>query len=76
MFEALFTLLLFDIQNPNQLVSKSITFSAKHYTCEQMIKKHTIMLPLDNSGGKHYFYTKTDKKPVIGYICPDKQNDK
>ena len=34
------------------------------------------MLPLDNSGGKHYFYTKTDKKPVIGYICPDKQNDK
>ena len=71
MIEALFTLLLFDIQNPNQLVSKSISFSAKHYTCEQMSKNHTIMLPLDNIGGKHYHYTKDGKYAVIGYICPD-----
>ena len=71
MIEALFTLLLFDIQNPNQLVSKSISFSAKHYTCEQMSKNHTIMLPLDNIGGKHYHYTKDGKYAVIGYVCPD-----
>ena len=71
MIEALFTLLLFDIQNPNQIVSKSISFSAKHYTCEQMSKNHTIMLPLDNIGGKHYHYTKDGKYAVIGYICPD-----
>ena len=71
MIEALFTLLLFDIQNPNQLVSKSISFSAKHYTCEKMVKNHTIMLPLDNIGGKHYHYTKDGKYAVIGYICPD-----
>ena len=71
MIEALFTLLLFDIQNPNQLVSKSISFSAKHYTCEKMVKNHTTMLPLDNIGGKHYHYTKDGKHAVIGYICPD-----
>ena len=71
MIEALFTLLLFDIQNPNQLVSKSISFSAKHYTCEQMSKNHTIMLPLDNIEGKHYHFTKDGKTPVIGVICPD-----
>ena len=71
MIEALFTLLLFDIQNPNQLVSKSISFSAKHYTCEQMSKNHTMMLPLDNEGGKHYHFTKIGKMPVVGVICPD-----
>jgi|TARA_Y100000031_G_scaffold1128_1_gene1416 hypothetical protein len=71
MIEALFTLLLFDIQNPNQLVSKSIQFSAKHYTCEQMVKNHTIMLPLDNILGNHYHFTKIGKIPVIGVICPD-----
>ena len=71
MIEALFTLLLFDIQNPNKLVSKSITFSAKHYTCEQMVKNHTIILPLDNILGNHYHFTKIGKIPVIGVICPD-----
>ncbi len=71
MIEALFTLLLFDIQNPNQLVSKSIQFSAKHYTCEQMVKNHTIILPLDNIEGNHYHFTKIGKIPVIGVICPD-----
>ncbi len=71
MIEALFTLLLFDIQNPNKLVSKSITFSAKHYTCEQMVKNHTIILPLDNIEGNHYHFTKIGKIPVIGVICPD-----
>ena len=71
MIEALFTLLLFDIQNPNQLVSKSIQFSAKHYTCEQMVKNHTIILPLDNILGNHYHFTKIGKIPVIGVICPD-----
>jgi hypothetical protein len=71
MIEALFTLLLFDIQNPNKLVSKSITFSAKHYTCEQMVKNHTIILPLDNIEGNHYHFTKIGKIPVIGIICPD-----
>jgi hypothetical protein len=71
MIEALFTLLLFDIQNPNQLVSKSIQFSAKHYTCEQMVKNHTIILPLDNIEGNHYHFTKIGKIPVIGIICPD-----
>ncbi len=71
MIEALFTLLLFDIQNPNKLVSKSITFSAKHYTCEQMVKNHTIILPLDNILGNHYHFTKIGKIPVIGIICPD-----
>ena len=75
MIEALFTLLLFDIQNPNQLVSKSIQFSAKHYTCEQMVKNHTMMLPLDNIEGKHYHFTKIGKKPVIGVICPDWRNN-
>ena len=71
MIEALFTLLLFDIQNPNKLISKSITFSAKHYTCEQMVKNHTIILPLDNILGNHYHFTKIGKIPVIGIICPD-----
>jgi len=71
MIEALFTLLLFDIQNPNKLVSKSIQFSAKHYTCEQMVKNHTIILPLDNILGNHYHFTKIGKIPVIGVICPD-----
>jgi hypothetical protein len=71
MIEALFTLLLFDIQNPNKLISKSITFSAKHYTCEQMVKNHTIILPLDNIEGNHYHFTKIGKIPVIGIICPD-----
>ena len=71
MIEALFTLLLMDIQNPKQLVSKSIQFNARHYTCEKMVKNHTTMLPLDNIGGKHYHYTKDGKYAVIGYICPD-----
>jgi hypothetical protein len=71
MIEALFTLLLFDIQNPNQLVSKSISFSAKHYTCEQMVKNHTIMLPIDEVPSKHYHFTKIGKKPVVAVICPD-----
>jgi len=71
MIEALFTLLLMDIQNPKHLVSKSIQFNARHYTCEKMVKNHTAMLPLDNIGGKHYHYTKDGKYAVIGYICPD-----
>ena len=71
MIEALFTLLLMDIQNPKHLVSKSIQFNAKHYTCEKMAENHTMMLPLDNIGGKHYHYTKDGKYAVIGYICPD-----
>ena len=71
MIEALFTLLLMDIQNPKHLVSKSIQFNARHYTCEKMVKNHTTMLPLDNIGGKHYHYTKDKKYAVIGYICPD-----
>ena len=71
MIEALFTLLLMDIQNPKHLVSKSIQFNARHYTCEKMNKNHTTMLPLDNIGGKHYHYTKDGKYAVIGYICPD-----
>ena len=72
MIEALLTLLLFDIQNPTQLVSKSIQFSAKHYTCEQMVKNHTIMLPLvNNEGGHHYHFTKKRKIPVVAVICPD-----
>jgi len=71
MIEALLTLLLFDIQNPNQLVSKSISFSAKHYTCEKMVENHTMMLPLDNEGGKHYHFTKKGKIPVVAVICPD-----
>ena len=75
MIEALFTLLLFDIQNPNQLVSKSISFSAKHYTCEKMVENHTMMLPLDNEGGKHYHFTKIGKIPVVAVICPDWRNN-
>ena len=71
MIEALFTLLLFDIQNPNQLITKSISFSAKHYTCEKMVENHTMMLPLDNEGGKHYHFTKKGKIPVVAVICPD-----
>ena len=71
MIEALLTLLLFDIQNPTQLVNKSIQFSAKHYTCEQMVKNHTIMLPLVSEGGHHYHFTKKGKIPVIAVICPD-----
>ena len=75
MIEALFTLLLMDIQNPKHLVSKSIQFNARHYTCEKMIKNHTIMLPLDNEGGKHYHFTKIGKMPVVGVICPDWRKD-
>ena len=71
MIEALFTLLLMDIQNPKHLVSKSIQFSVKHYSCEKMVENHTTMLPLDNTEGKHYHYTKDGKYAVIGYICPD-----
>ena len=71
MIEALFTLLLMDIQNPKHLVSKSIQFNARHYTCEKMVKNHTIMLPLVSEGGEHYHFTKKGKIPVVAVICPD-----
>lgn len=74
MIEAVLTLLLLDFKQPSELISRSITFSTKHYTCEKIIEKHTKLLPLDNKP-KNYFLTKDGKFAIMGTICPDWRQD-
>ena len=74
MIEAVLTLLLLDFKQPSELISRSITFSTKHYTCEKIIEKHTKLLPLDNKS-KNHFLTKDGRFAVMGTICPDRRKD-
>ena len=74
MIEAILTLLLLDFKQPSELISRSITFSTRHYTCEKIIEKHTKLLPL-NSKSKNYFLTKDGRFAVMGTICPDWRKD-